>query len=169
MPYSSALDATAARRAISMGDDAALERYLREGGANPVATASAATGFLSGGGTTIMNRAAGVSLTLPAARGSQERYHIIVQTTFAGGNGVIKVANSLDSMIGNVVMSTSTLAAGVMQAPPAGSDTITLNGGTTGGAAGTSITLIDVAPATWLVDGVIVCVGAAASPFSNTV
>lgn len=169
MPYSSALDAAAARAAISKGDDLELARYLREGGSNPVTSATGATAFLSGGGTAIMDRATGVALTLPAARGSQERYHVIVKTTFSGGNGVIKVANSQDSMIGNVIMSTATLAAGVMQAPPAGSDTVTLNGGTTGGAAGTQITLLDVAINTWLVDGVIVCVGAAATPFSNTV
>jgi len=169
MPYTSALDAAATRRAISMGDDTALERYLREGGNNPVVAATGATGFLSGSGTTIMNRAAGVTLTLPPARGSQERYHVVVQTTFSGGSGIIKVANAADSMIGNVIMSTDTLAAGSMQAPPADSDTITMNGTTTGGAAGSQLTLIDVAANTWMVEGVLVCVGSAATPFSNGV
>lgn len=170
MPYGSALEAAAARRAISMGDDAALERYLREGGNNPVATATGATASVpEGGGTIVMNRAAGVLAVLPRASGSQAKYTVIVTTTFSGGSGVVRVANSTDSMIGNVVMSTATLAAGSMQAPPAGSDTITMNGTTTGGAAGTVITLTDIAAATWLVDGVLVCVGAAATPFSNAV
>lgn len=170
MPYTSALDAAAARRAIAMGDDNALERYLREGTGGPTVTATgAAAAGASGGGTTIMNRATGVTLTLPKANGTQEKHTVIVATTFSGGSGIIKVANSVDSMIGTVTMSTATLAAGSMQAAPAGSDTITMNGTTTGGAAGSQLTLTDVAANTWLVEGTLICVGAAATPFSNVV
>lgn len=166
MPYASALDAAAARKAIYSGDDAQLERYLREGGNNPVTSATGATA--SGAGTIVMNRAAGVTYTLPPATGSQTRVFVVVQTTFTG-SGIIKVANSLDSFIGNITFVTTALAAGSEMAPPAGSDTITMNGGTTGGAQGSMVELIDVAPTLWLIRGELVCVGAAASPYSNVV
>jgi|SRR5262245_32294671 len=166
-------DSASARSAISRGDLTALERYLREGGsAKDTVAATSATqslGAAEEGRLIVLNRAAGVTCTLPAATGSQSKYTFVVQTTFSGGNGVIKVANSSDSMIGNITMVTTTLAAGSEQAPPAGSDTITLNGGTQGGAQGTVITLTDVAPTLWLVTGDAVCIGAAATPYSNTV
>jgi hypothetical protein len=122
MPYT-ALDAAAARRAIYHGDDATLERYLRESGGTPYASATAATGALSPG-YTVINRAAGFTGTLPPARGSLERYQVIVQTTLTG-SGIIKVANANDSMVGFASYGTVSAAAGSTQGTPTGTDTIT--------------------------------------------
>jgi hypothetical protein len=47
-----------------------------------------------------LNRALGVTVTLPAATGSQAVYTVLIGTTFSGGSGVIQVANSTDTFNG---------------------------------------------------------------------
>ena len=166
MPYT-ALDAAAARRAIYHGDDATLERYLRESGGQPYLSVTAATGALAPG-YTVINRAAGFTGTLPPARGSLDRYTIVVQTTLTG-SGIIKVANSLDSMVGFASYGTVSAAAGSTQGAPAGTDTITMNGGTSGGLAGSNIYLVDIAANLWFIEANLIGAGAVSTPFSNTV
>jgi hypothetical protein len=112
-----------------------------------------------------LNRAAGVTVTLPAATGSQAVYTFLVGTTFTS-NGVIQVANSTDTMngIANVGGGTGS----VFSTLPA-SDTITMNGSTTGGLAGSLITLRDVATGDWIVTANLIGSGSPATPFSAAV
>jgi hypothetical protein len=151
MPYSSVLDMAAARSAISRGDDLALERYLREGSNSPVVIATGATIALSPG-TTIYQRAAGIVGTLPLASGSMAVCNIVVGTTLSGGSGIIKVGRAADTMIGFMVFGTVTFAAGSTEAVGGTDDTITLVAAS-GGVQGTIITLTDILPNLWLVDG----------------
>ena len=76
-----------------------------------------------------LNRAAGIAVTLPKATGSGNRYEFIVQATVTGST-TIKVVDSVDVMTGlGYVLG----AAAASFATVAASDTITMNGTTTGG------------------------------------
>lgn len=113
-----------------------------------------------------MDAAAGMTLTLPAAVGSGDRYEFMVTTTLTG-NGIIRVANSTDIIQGVIPISATTpLTAGSVAA----SDTITMNGTTTGGVIGSRVVLVDAQPGKWIIDtGSFVGSGTAATPFSATV
>jgi hypothetical protein len=173
MPYGSTLETAAARAAISKGDGIALERYLREGGNNPVQNITGATANLIPG-TNLFNRAAGITATLPNAVGSQDVVRVVVQTLLTG-SGIIKVARAADALAGNLIGATIAAAAPVavaanqIGAQNTFSDTITMNGGTTGGGVGTVLTLTDIAPNVWLVEGHLNVVGTMITPFSAAV
>ncbi len=112
-----------------------------------------------------LNRAGGITVTLPAATGSQAVLRFIVGTTFTS-NGVIQVANATDVMAGSAAVGGATGA--VFSTLPA-SDTITMNGSTTGGLAGSYIELIDIAAGDWIVRAALVGSGTPATPFSAAV
>ena len=112
-----------------------------------------------------LNRAGGITVTLPAATGSQAVLRFIVGTTFTS-NGVIQVANATDVMAGPAAVGGST--GSVFSTLPA-SDTITMNGSTTGGLAGSYIELLDVAAGDWIVRAALVGSGSPATPFSAAV
>ena len=147
-----------------------LERYLREGPANPATfniTASAVTlnQSLHANKVLTLNLASGMTLTLPFATGTQDKYTMVVQTAFTS-NGVIKVGRSADTMIGSAVMAGSTS----LTVPVAGTDdTLTLIGTTGGGGAGAFVEFTDIAANLWLVNARLVGSGVQADPFSATV
>ena len=118
-------------------------------------------------GTVIpLNRAAGVTVTLPAATGSQAVYRFVLSTAVTSNSTVIQVANATDVMAGSASVGGST--GSVFSTLPA-SDTITLNGSTTGGLAGSFIELIDIAAGDWIVRAALVGSGSPATPFSAAV
>lgn len=140
-------------------------------GANAVsASVTAATLTIDdsyNGQTIPLNRAGGITVTLPAATGSQSVYRFVVGTTFTS-SGIIKVANSTDVMTGIAAVSNATASSvfGTLNA----SDTITMNTTTTGGGAGSYVELFDVAAGDWVVKAFIQgAVGSPATPFSATV
>jgi len=92
-------------------------------------------------------------------------YRILVGTTFTS-NGIIQVANATDTM--NGLASVGGATASVFGTLPA-SDTITMNGSTTGGLAGSYIELIDVAAGDWIVRAALIGSGSPATPFSANV
>jgi hypothetical protein len=112
-----------------------------------------------------LNRAGGMTVTLPAATGSQAVYKFLVGTTFTS-NGVIQVANATDVMNGLASVGGTT---GSVFSTTATSDTITMNGSTTGGLAGSYIELVDVSAGEWLVRAALVGSGTPATPFSAAV
>ncbi len=113
-----------------------------------------------------LNKADGMTVTLPASAGKGAVYKLFVGTTFTS-NGVIQVANATDIMQGGVSVSTD--AAGVTILTAATSDTITMNGSTTGGLKGSFVELEDVSSGVWKVSGFLVSTGAEATPFSAAV
>jgi hypothetical protein len=119
------------------------------------------------GKTIVLSAAAGLTVTLPAATGSGASYEIIVATTVTSNNYIIRVANSSDVMMGTVDVASD--IAGVTCPTTATSDTITMNGGTTGGVLGSRIVLTDAAANKWAVSGGLVSAGAEATPFSAAV
>lgn len=119
-----------------------------------------------GGGTVLLNRAAGMTVTLPYAVGSGDEYDIVVGTTFTS-NGIIKVGRSADTFVGCIGLSTDVggtncLAGGT-------DDTLTMNGSTTGGLIGSRVRLKDIGNNKWLISGDLVTTGTEGTPFSATV
>jgi len=111
-----------------------------------------------------------VTLTLPDATGSGATYKFIV-TVANTSNYVIKVPDS-DNTIDGIMMYLDEDGTAVSAFPTvAASDTITLNGGTTGGLIGDYLEIVDIAADQYHVRGVMrVAAGAnPATPFSATV
>jgi len=109
--------------------------------------------------------------TLPAATGSGARFLFTVGAVNTS-NHIIAVANASDTMKGNIVTNSTGDTPDLAQPWPtaADSDTITLNGTTTGGqAVGDFVECIDIATNTWLVRGVTTTSGTEATPFSAAV
>lgn len=118
----------------------------------------------------MLHTAAASTVTLPAATGSGNKYTIVVGAVNTN-NHLIKVTGN-DVMYGNVFTNSTGDTPDLAQPWPtaADSDTITLNGTTTGGAAvGDIIELIDIATDKWLVRGFTTSSGTEATPFSATV
>lgn len=112
-----------------------------------------------------MNKADGWTVTLPAASGSGAFYRVRVGTSITSSSGVVAAAGT-DVIQGVVAVTTDTT--GVTVPTSATSDKISMNGGTTGGIAGSFVELTDVASGTWLVGGFLISTGAEATPFSAT-
>lgn len=119
------------------------------------------------GRTIVLNSATGRTITLPVATGDGSTYTIAIGTTVTSGNHVIRVATSAGVIQG--VLSVSTDAAGVTIPTASDSDTITMNGSTTGGLRGSIVELQDILPNVWAVRGSLVSTGAEATPFSAAV
>jgi hypothetical protein len=115
-----------------------------------------------------LNRAAGIAVTLPAATGSGDRYRFIVGTTFTGAATIKVVGN--DIMKGTAILFADGGDTVVGFATAADSDTITFAADvSTGGVAGASVELIDIAADTWYVAVVSDAAATEATPFSATV
>lgn len=119
------------------------------------------------GKTVTLNRAGGITATLPAATGSGARYRFVVGTTFTS-SGIIQVVGN-DTMKGMAIVAQDGGDTSVVFETAADSDTITLNGTTTGGLIGASAELTDIAADTWHVHVRTAATGVEATPFSAAV
>lgn len=119
------------------------------------------------GNVLVLNTATARTITLPASSGKGAVYTVFIGTTPSGGNHVIQVANSTDVLQGGVSISTD--IAGVTMLCAATDDTITLNGTTTGGVAGSWVRFTDVISGKFMVEGFLVSTGSEATPFSAAV
>ena len=163
--------------------DAINERFPGTGLSLERASAPTSTRTVTLTGATTLSRAThegrvllmtgtGSSLaqTLPAATGSGDVYKFVVGAVNTS-NHVIKVTTN-DVMFG-VITTCSTGDTPDLAQPwitAADSDTITLNGTTTGGlSVGDWVECIDIAADKWLVRGVTTSSGSEATPFSATV
>lgn len=121
------------------------------------------------GAAILLSRAAGITVTLPPALGDGSVFEFIVNTAVTSNSNIIKVANSTDVMTGAAIVGQDAADTAVMFETAATSDTITLNGSTTGGLKGDRILLKDIATGLWSVQVVMSGTGTEASPFSATV
>jgi len=131
------------------------------------AGASTASKAIHDGAYVVLSALTGHTVTLPAAIGSRARFTFVTTVVPTSNSNIIKVANSVDRMIGQLSVSGTTTASF-----PAGAtdDTITANRTTTGGAtAGEILWVEDIQPGLWLVYGQLNGSGAVATPFSSTV
>jgi hypothetical protein len=126
------------------------------------------TQALHAGRNILLNRAAGIAVTLPAATGSGAKYSFIVGTTTTSGGYIIKVVGN--DIIQGVAWATQDSADTVVAwETAADSDTFTWNGTTMGGYIGDRLELVDIAADTWAIQAWSKATGPEASPFSATV
>ena len=152
------------------GPVTSLNGYINGSGSLVQVTANAtATAAANSGRTNLLNVAAGATVVLPAATGSGNSYNFTVLTTVTSNNYIIKVANSTDVMAGRAIMLQDGGDTLVAFETAASSDTITLNGTTTGGTKGDIITITDVASGTFVVLCQLTGTGTEVTPFSATV
>ncbi len=118
----------------------------------------------------VLNLAAGIAVTLPAATGTGDRYEFVVGLTFTGAAS-IKVANATDVMKGTALLFQDAADTVVAFNTASTSDTIDLLGtaNSTGGMIGASIILQDMQAGMWLVRYVSDAGGTEATPFSASV
>lgn len=123
------------------------------------------------GAVVTVNRAAGCTITLPASIGKGDKYTFVVGTTITSNSFIVKVANSSDVMAGHITTSLATGAAGADfgEAMTGTDDTITMNGTTTGGIAGSFVEVEDVAVNLWRVNAALIGSGTLATSASATV
>lgn len=125
------------------------------------------------GGIVVLARAAGVTVTLPAATGTGNIYRIVIGTTATSNANIIKVANATDVMNGSLALQQDTDSAGTLKlwAAADSDDTMTFAGAaTTGGTAGAFIQCIDYKSGFWSCQAWTKSSGGAeATPFSATV
>lgn len=116
-----------------------------------------------------LNRAAGITVTLPAATGTGSVYTFLIGTTVTSNSTIIKVADATDTMTGTAYVVSDGAAAVLGYRTGATDDTITLNGTTTGGLKGDIIRAVDVGTDLYMVQVMSAATGTEATPFSATV
>lgn len=117
----------------------------------------------------VVDAAAGLTLTLPAATGSGYVYRVFIKTTVTSNNVIIAVADATDVMQGTVACAQDAADTVVGWEAAATSDTITLNGTTKGGIRGDFFEFTDVAADLYTVEGVMSGTGTEVTPFSAAV
>lgn len=142
-------------------------------GQSRLATLTASTTITqeSHDGKALLMGASGAALTftLPAALGTGAKYRFVVSVVNTS-NYVIQVANSTDVMAGSIWSTQDAADTVVGWETAASSDTITLNGTTTGGVnIGDWIELQDIKAGFFSVTGMMVSSGTEATPFSAAV
>lgn len=142
-------------------------------GADSLVAVTAATATVTAeahaGRTVLLDRAAGQALTLPPATGSGNAYKFFVKTTITTNTTTIKVADATDVMAGVAIVANDTDASASIFETASTTDTITFDGSTTGGIAGATVELQDVASNLWSVRIIGAATGEEATPFSATV
>lgn len=118
------------------------------------------------GQRTVLNRAAGVTATLPAATGSGAHYEFILAAD-ATGDHVIQVTGD-DTMMGVAYLGNDSAGASCFYTADT-SDTITLNGTTKGGLKGARVVVDDIAADVYAVMVYSEASGTEATPFSAAV
>lgn len=122
------------------------------------------------GRTLLLDRAAGIAVTLPAATGTGDIYRMLLKTTVSSNSTTIKAASASDSFQGNAELGQDSADTIAEFAATAGtSDTVTLNGTTTGGIVGAEIICEDIYTGRWQVSVKSQATGTEATPFSATV
>jgi hypothetical protein len=119
------------------------------------------------GNEVVLNSTTGRIITLPASTGKGDVYTVFVVATVSSGSHVIQVANSTDVLQGGVALTTD--IAGSSMPTTTTTDTITMNGSTTGGVVGSWVRVTDVSAGFWMLEGFLVCTGTEATPFSAAV
>lgn len=121
---------------------------------------------LHAGTVIVFDDADGGTIVLPASDGTGAVFTVFVKTTVTTSL-IIEVANATDVINGGVALSTD--IAGVTMLAAATSDTITMNGSTTGGLAGSWVRLTDAVSGVWMAEGFLCTSGIEATPWSAAV
>ena len=161
------------RVGLSNNDDLVLNGQVAvpavDGRVVPLSAATSITRDAHGDRVVYITGTTGRAFTLPAAIGSGVKYRFVLGTNVTSGSHTIKVANATDVMIGHAVALADAGDTLVGFETAADTDTISLNGSTTGGKKGDEIEIIDVASGVFFVKTLISATGSEATPFSATV
>ena len=114
----------------------------------------------------LLDTAAGSTVTLPAASGTGNVYRFKVSVSVTSNAHIVKVANATDIMRGTMAVSGTT---GTVFASLPASDSVSMNGTTSGGLIGTEITVVDYAAGVFKVSGFSVGSGTIVTPFATAV
>jgi hypothetical protein len=117
----------------------------------------------------VLDVASGATVTLPAATGTGNVYKFFVKTTVTSNDYIIQVASADDTMAGVAIVANDSDASASIFETAATSDTITLDGSTTGGILGGQIELQDVTSGVFSVTIRQAATGTEATPFSAAV
>jgi hypothetical protein len=124
------------------------------------------------GRTLVINKAAGLTVTLPASTGTGRHYKFLVGTTITSGTIVIQVANGTDVLTGGILINDigdTTAATSDFFPTAATSDTVTLTAAIGAGKAGDWIEFEDYAAGFYAVKGTFQGETDPANPFSAAV
>ena len=121
------------------------------------------------GRTMVFDIASGATVTLPAASGTGNVYKFFVTTTDTSNSYKIQVANANDTMAGVAIVANDSDNSASLFETAAASDTITLDGTTTGGILGGQVEIQDVASNIFSVAIRGAATGTEATPFSAAV
>ena len=138
---------------------------------NCTAATLAVTELAHDGKVIVLDRAAGIAVTLPTAAAGL-RFEFLVKTTFTGASSIKSVVGT-DIMIGHAIMGNDTdnSVVNFQSVAATTNDTIDLYGtaNSTGGMAGQRIRISGLAAALWYVEIIGDAAGTEATPFANTV
>ena len=120
-----------------------------------------------------LNRAAGVTVTLPAATGTGDKYTVVIGTAATSNANIIETSATTEHMAGTAVAADDdTEGAGTAHVwnCETSDDTITMDGTATGGKIGDVITIIDYAATIFTVNAQLTQSGGSeVTPFSAAV
>lgn len=119
----------------------------------------------------VLDRAAGIAVTLPSIDASEvgTTFKFLVKTTITSNSTTIKVPSSAETMAGIAYVVSDSSAAVLGYVAGGTADTITLNGSTTGGIAGDIVEVTAVSTTQWAAQVFTSATGTEATPFSATV
>jgi len=121
------------------------------------------------GRTVVMDRAAGITVTLPRATGSGAVFNFFCKTTVTSNNNIIQVGNTDDVLQGLAQIAQDAADTVVQFETASTSDTMTMNGSTKGGIRGDMITIQDLESGLFSVNAFLSGTGTEATPFSAAV
>ncbi len=136
---------------------------------NTTATTLTVTQVLHGNRTVTVSSVAPIAIQLPQATGPGTKYRFNLRVVATATGHTIKVANSTDVISGVYLSLTTTAGTIIAFATTAGSDTMTFNGTTTGGAVGLDVEIQDIKTGFFSVRAFDTCVSTTTTPFSNSV
>ena len=108
------------------------------------ATVLAVTQALHGNRTVTLSNTGPIAITLPTATGTGTKYRFVLQVAATATQSTIKVGNSTDVLQGLITSLTTTAGVLIGFNASATSDTISLNGTTTGGGIGGLYEITDI-------------------------
>lgn len=119
------------------------------------------------GKTIVLNRAAGVTVSLPISAVGL-RFKFLVSTSVTSNAYTINTNNTTDLFTGGVIIidSTTPEAPDMFSPDLSNDDSMAMDGSTTGGLVGTAFEIICTAPYRWFVTGTLNGSGTLATPFS---
>lgn len=140
---------------------------------SPIITLTAASTLkreTHAGRTMSLQLLAGFATTLPKSTGSGDKYKFVIGVVNTSGSYIVKVGNTTDIIQGTVHTTSDGSAAVLGYNTAADSDTITINGTTTGGLTiGDWFEVTDLKSGVYAFTGVTSSSGTEATPFSAAV